>query len=541
MSTCWFGLAVLALASQPSELATRIEHVTVFPAHALVRRVAQAPAGGGKFVVANLPAQLDPDTLRVRCVGADVVGIDSRERNVPALADARIEELRGRVRELEREARAVDDDIAVRAGLEAHLVGLLTLEQRSNAEALARGKVRPESWKQNLEFITGELLATRTQRRELGWKRADIEQRLQDARLELGHADAGAGVSVREVEFELAPGSAAAAVELEYVVGSAGWRPLYDLRASRDAKSVELAYRAAVWQQTGEDWNTVELALSTARPQLGAQGPEPRSPWLYLQEPHAGRMPALTADRAAAPSESAKDEDDGEKADKSWHAAVESQGLSMRFVLPKRETVSSRPEPINVLVGEAPLACTPEYFTTPSLDTNVWLRGKTVNTSEWALLPGVAAVFFGADFIGHATIEQVLPGEDFTLHLGPDPALVLERTLLKDLTSRGGMFSSKSSRKEGFRIRIDNTGAAAARKDGSALVYVREALPRSADERIVVELDDPKPKPSEDERWKKEREEQGFLTWALVVPKGGESVLTYATTIRFPEGAEVVR
>jgi uncharacterized protein (TIGR02231 family) len=194
-----------------------------------------------------------------------------------------------------------------------------------------------------------------------------------------------------------------------------------------------------------------------------------------------------------------------------------------------------------VLVGRARLQVTPEYFATPALDTNVWLRGKTANTSEWTLLAGTAAVYFGADFLGHAQLAQVQPGEEFTLHLGPDPALTLERTLLQDLTAGPGVFGSKSSRKEGFRIRLKNAGAAVARADGSALVFVRESLPRSTDERIQVELVDPAPRPSDDERWKKDREERGVATWIIAVPKSGEAIVQYATLIRFPEGAEVVR
>jgi uncharacterized protein (TIGR02231 family) len=194
-----------------------------------------------------------------------------------------------------------------------------------------------------------------------------------------------------------------------------------------------------------------------------------------------------------------------------------------------------------VLVGQAKLAVTPEYFASPALDTNVWLRGKTVNSSAWTLLPGRAAVYFGADFLGHADLAAVQPGEEFTVHLGADPALSIERTQLQDLTSGPGVFSSKSSRKESYRIRLKNSGGVASRQDGSVLVFVRESLPRTTDDRIKVDLDNPKPAVSDDERWKKDREEQNILTWAVVVPRSAEAIVSYSTKINFPEGAVVVR
>jgi uncharacterized protein (TIGR02231 family) len=56
-------------------------------------------------------------------------------------------------------------------------------------------------------------------------------------------------------------------------VSGASWTAQYDLRAkiSTEAKApsiVSLHYRASITQNTGEDWNNVELTLSTASPLL---------------------------------------------------------------------------------------------------------------------------------------------------------------------------------------------------------------------------------------------------------------------------------
>src|SRR5206468_9066252 len=81
-------------------------------------------------------------------------------------------------------------------------------------------------------------------------------------------------------------------------------------------------------------------------------------------------------------------------------ASVESQGLSVHFKLAKKETVQSRDEPTTVLVGTGELSIAPERVCVPALDTTVWLRARAKNTSPWVLLPGSAAVFFGADYLG---------------------------------------------------------------------------------------------------------------------------------------------
>jgi uncharacterized protein (TIGR02231 family) len=536
----FFALAAL-VPGEERPLATKIDEVTVYPANALVRRVGQAPAGGGEFVIAGLPWSMDPSSVRVRCEGAVLLGLEARERRLSAAPEAREEELRRRIREVEDQLSAVSDERAVVAKAQEHLVALLAFESESRLAGLRAGTLDVEAARRTLEFLGAQIGTRQTKHRELGERLEALRTARDDLQLELGRVQADAAVQARDVVIDLSPGGAGGKVELEYVVSGASWAPLYDLRAAKDARSVELGFRGRVEQQTGEDWSDVSLALSTARPQLGAQGPDPASVWLSLYVPSRGGDAAAPAAAAERPEALKSLGYSGGEADSRRHeAAVEAQGLSVRYRVAQRETVLSRPEPSSVLVGRARLDVTPEYFAAPALDTNVWLRGKTKNTSEWTLLPGRASVYFGADFLGHSELEEVQPGEELTLHLGPDPALTLERVQTEDLREGAGIFSSDASRTQRWRVKFKNSGAAVARPDGAALVHVREALPRATDDRITVKLLETKPAVSTDERWKKDSEERGVLTWTLAVPRGGEALLTWGTKVSFPSDQEVL-
>jgi uncharacterized protein (TIGR02231 family) len=408
----------------------------------------------------------------------------------------------------------------------------------------------PETWNKNLEYLTAQLTKSRTNLRENGWKTAELKERIEALQRELARGAPTSGVNLRDVIVELDGGGSSAKLELEYIVNAAGWRPMYDLRTAADARSVDLSYRAQVWQQSGEDWNEIALALSTAEPQRGAQGPDPRPIWLRILEPEV-RKEGLLELRGFGYADGADGErrvGDAPTAGKPAatpaprpFATVESQGLSVRFKIATRETIQSRSEPSTVLVGQTKLDVASEYYAAPAIDTNVWLRGKAKNTSPWVLLGGQAAVYFGADFLGHARLEPVQPGEEFTLHLGPDPALTIERKQVADLTAGPGIFGSKSSRKQTYRVRIKNNGAAAAQRDGSVLVWVRDVLPRATDERIKVELSDTTPAVSTDERWKQDREEKGIVTWPVTIARGAEATVDYTTKISYPEGTKVLQ
>lgn len=539
----------VSVSADPAPIASRVSGVTVYGCSALVVRTAALPDANGSYLLQGLPWSLDPDSVRVRADGADVVQIELRERHMPGVPDERVEALRTRLRALEREQQASADEKTVLEQVAAHLVKLLAVDEQEHDRDVGQGRANPDAWAANLKFLASELAGTRTQLRENGWKLEDLGARIEDVRRELGAASGGPGVDLRDLQIDVVgQAGARASLEIEYTVGNAGWRPLYDLRAAKDARHVDLSYRAQVWQQSGEDWSEVELALSTAEPRRGAQGPDPRPIWLSVFDPRVAHKAIgdLVAMERGAPQLRALGYDGGEanvpatpgQAPRPF-AAVEDLGLSARFRLARRETIQSRPQPTTVLVGQAQLEATPEYFATPSLDTSVWLRGRTKNTSEWTLLPGRAAVYFGTDFIGHAALAAVQPGEEFTLHLGADPALSVERIQKEDLHEGPGMFGSTATHTESWLVRVENHGAAAAAADGSAQIWMREALPRSTDERLEVELVRASVQPSKAERWKQDLDEQGIRTWSLSVPASGSAELAYTTRVSFPEGMQV--
>ena len=152
-----------------------------------------------------------------------------------------------------------------------------------------------------------------------------------------------------------------------------------------------------------------------------------------------------------------------------------------------------------------------------------------------------AAIYFGADFVGHAQMSAVQVDQEFTLHLGADPGLIVERTQLEDLREGSGIFSSKATLNESWRIEIENAGAFSSNADGSVEVIVQEVLPRAKDDRIRVTLKDASPKLATGERWKKEREESGVLTWLLRIAPKSKQTIQFRTEIDYPDKLKLIR
>jgi uncharacterized protein (TIGR02231 family) len=539
-----------SLAADTTPVPSRIEDVTVYAQSALVRRRAELP-GGGEFVVQGLPISLDRENVRVRCEGGDVAGVEVRERIVDKVPEERLQTLRDRHVLLQRELQTLQDEAAVQASLQAHLGELAKLSADQRTRDVEAGHTSIEAWEASWQFLSAHLADNARATRETRWKIEAKSQSVGEVEAELGKLQSGGAVRLIDVVVDVVAGGRAA-LDIEYLVGRTGWQPAYDLRAARDLSHAELVYRARVWQETGEDWPEVELNLSTAQPQHGAQAPEPQPVWLSVEEQSRSRTLERAGSAARAVTTKALGYSDSSNAGPSTggpggpatprpFANVEDQGLSVRFQLARRETIESRDRPTTVLVGSAELAIHAERITVPAIAATVWLQAKARNTSPWVILPGTAAVFFGADYLGPAKLETVQPDQELVLALGADPSVTVTRTKVQDQAKGPGFLSSKRSLVEGWRIRLENHGSTAAAADGAVDVIVREAAPRSRDDRIRIEVSKAKPEPSDGERWKQDRDERGILTWIVHVPRAGASDIVLETTITHPEGIQLVR
>jgi hypothetical protein len=92
-----------------------------------------------------------------------------------------------------------------------------------------------------------------------------------------------------------------AELELKYRV-SATWKPVYDLHVttidSAPSSSVVLTYRCQISQSTGENWDNVELAVTTSEPHIPLVGlPEPKKMQIrqqgFLSQPDSYHQPAV--------------------------------------------------------------------------------------------------------------------------------------------------------------------------------------------------------------------------------------------------------
>jgi hypothetical protein len=275
-----------------------IERVQVYARGAeVVRRVrAEVPADEIDLVVPAITALAEPGSFRAEPFGQsgvarDVVAVRS-ELVLPA-AQAGPGPALAQVRELEQALGRIDSELAALAERRAMIerapeMGLDGRDRRVDpaqrvADALAAAELLVEL-SRSLDERIGRL----------GHERYAVERRLEAARLDAAqapsHERAGAGHPTRRALVRFAAGSPGRIeLELTYVVSAARWWPGYSVRLGDAGARAEWALHAFVAQASGEAWEGVALALSTADLIRDARLPELPSLRLSRSQPPARR------------------------------------------------------------------------------------------------------------------------------------------------------------------------------------------------------------------------------------------------------------
>jgi uncharacterized protein (TIGR02231 family) len=396
----------------------------------------------------------------------------------------------------------------------------------------------PDKWVKMVGFYRAKLdsLDREVRLTEKG-KRA-VSARLQKINDQLGDVGKGESKSRHQVEVVVEMKEAGRlTIDLSYIVYGPSWSPAYDLRVLTSGKKMNLTYYGIVRQSTTENWDDVQLRLSTARPQIGGQQPE-LSPWYVGFDTYpesrddeersekrkastmmANQMMAKEAapEMALAPPPPAPIERPT--------ASVETGATSVVFAIPGKNTVASDNVEHKVAVMVTDFAVEFRYSTVPKLSPYAYLKAKAKNNTAFPLLPGPTSIFLDNSYVAAGTLGLVAPLEEFWTFLGVDEAMKVERKLVNRFEKNEGVLGRRQKVTYEYLITITNN-----RKSEEEIV-VWDQLPISNNQEIKVELLDPKYK--EDSPGLKKNEMQ-FFEWYFKPKPGEEIKIPFKFSVEYP-------
>jgi hypothetical protein len=265
----------------PRLAASKIVNVTVYPDSALVTREVEVPAGPAgtvELVVSPLPERtVDSSLYSEGGDGFRVLTTRFRTRPIKENTREEVRKLEDKARTLKQAAEKLQADLEACKQNMGLLGKLESFTTASTQHATEKGKLDSDATIALAKYLmdgrnekTKELIALQQQ---IQTNHEDMEF----VARKLKEMSAGSSRTERDaiIVVDRAANAAPGKVRLNYLVDAAAWRPQYKLRAGKDPKdTVSLEYLAAIKQQTGEDWQNVNLMLSTAQPMLNASPPE---------------------------------------------------------------------------------------------------------------------------------------------------------------------------------------------------------------------------------------------------------------------------
>ncbi len=507
------------------QLTAPVTQVTLLEDRAQVRRVGSITLTAGQHVVVvkDVAPVLQDLSLRAHAnngVKVSDVRVKRAMRVAPHEKPETIRSLELEIEALTERWRRLGEDRDLVDQRRARLEQVLERGFTELPEDVSWGQPQTQ-WKDTLESLFEKLRALRIRSGELGMQLRDLaeeRQRLVAQRQAFDRPDARFVTWLEADVIVTGPGNVE--VTFEYTVPNALWRPVHSAQLA-DGK-FHFESRASVWQNTGEDWNSVRLVFSTARASLGIEAPmladdlltaQKKNEKLIVQAREVVIQKAKVGS-AAAPSQAPK--------------TVELPGVDDGGEIRTLEAKGPCTVPSDGRPNTVPLfsfSATPQrrLVAYPELELRVFLTSVQKNEGKYPILAGPVELLLQNGFVGWTRVLFVAPGEEFRLSFGPDASLRLARTE-KDRTVDATSTDWKTMSKTVW-LYLSSLG------DEPRSVDIIERMPVSEIEQVKVALSKKtSPKPKVDEN--------GLATWTVELAPRSQAQLTFGYELSTAPGVQ---
>ena len=535
LCTILLTLPCAGLWSETVDVNSTLDSVTVYQGGAKVSRTFEVNLKAGENDVlrfTGLPLTIDGALVQVGATeGAKLdFGVatltseykaEDRSQTLKDL-EAKVRGIEARIAGIEADRKAADDFVLSRKSLVDSIndglakTGKLELyelsktayadEEQASREAAAKIAKLDEALRVEGENLTAAKLAVEKQRQ----REASTAAKYSVAVVSTGGATKG---------------------EISYYVPAAFWSPSYVVKADTAAGSADIAYMCAVTQSSGEDWNNVTLYLETSKPSEGAKPVDPNVTVLRKREP----IMAMSAGAPPMPQEDVALDAGTMRINSTARMrkavpagamnAVTTSLTGFRAAISGRVSVPANGETTLLPLASKSIPCEFHTETVPATAETAFLVGKLKNAFDLPLLAGEMQVIVDGLTNGTGLVEETLPGAETTLGCGVNQNVTVERKKIADKGGQGGIFGGKRVETRSYVNKLTNHMKVPAR------VVVREAVPLSKDDKIVVELLQPKDAKIDPEKGSFERE--------VTLQPGASIELPTEFTVTYPSDWQV--
>jgi uncharacterized protein (TIGR02231 family) len=510
------------------EIKSSIKEVTVFRSGAQVTRSAKAsiPAGNSILKFTNISANINPQSIQLGAKGNFTLLSVTHQLNYfnePAPKE-QVEALQNERVKLNDQMLEEQAIVQVYSEEESMILANKMIGGQQNGVNIDDLKANADFYRTRLKDIKLTILEQNKKIIKLKEEIAKIDQQLNQL-----NASRKSGSTSEILVAVRAKTAVDASFLLNYLVYNANWTPSYDLRVDDIDKPVKLDYKANVAQSSGEDWNNVQLSLSTANPQNSGTRPVLNDWWLRFFE----LTPVATGRRRSLKKESMGESQiylDGEaielnEAMQTPSVEIFENTTSKTFKIEDPYDIPSNAKSHVVYIQQQKLPASYEYYAAPKLDPDVFLTALVTDWEQYDLLSGEANLFFEGTYVGKSLLNVDQTQDTLILSLGRDKNITVSREKQKDF-SKKQFIGNKKTENIAWKISVRN------KKKQAIKLVIEDQYPLSTSSEIEVKL--------ESSKGAKVDEARGRLTWDINLKPGQKKDLEFKYSVKYPKHRQLV-
>jgi uncharacterized protein (TIGR02231 family) len=526
LTILFFLLPLLSLANEKS-IDSKIVKAHVFARGAELTRTANLSLekGNQTIVMSGVSRNIDDQSIRVKGQGSfTILNVSKRVnylRNMPTPDYVKV--LEDSLDFYENEIKKNRDYVSV-LNEERSLIQT-NKNMKGNDQSLSAQEL-----KEMAEFFRSRLIDIAQNQRKTNNTITQLEEEKRNVQNQLNEYRSKLNQPIGEIVVEVfAENATKAQLEIMYMTQSAGWTPVYDIRGSGSDQQIEASLYASVYQNTGVDWEDVNLTVSTATPSINGTRPK-LHPWvLDFYQPveqrgaRAKSMNAPQLDQVMIQSEAVSAGDSKAKTPAEFSSVIENM-LSMEVELNIPFSVNGDGKRRKTEIRSFKMNADYSHFAVPKLDQDAFLVVNVANWEQYNLLPGEANIFLDNTYVGNTYLDPRSVDDSLTITMGRDKSIVIDR---EKITKEAGQsfFGNKKVRNFSFEITVRNT------KSSAVDLKMMDQIPISAQNDIEVKLINSSGASLDTEL--------GFLTWNMKLKPGEERKFTFDFEVKYPKGKNI--
>ncbi len=257
---------------QEHELPTKIKEVTVFLQGAQITRTGESDltAGISELIIKSISPHIDDKSIQVKAAGDfTVLGINHRLNYLNRrIVDEKIDSLRNLFDTVELKIAKYRSRIEVLHEME----NILTANRKLTGD---NSGVLLTDLSESLKFFDQQFSSIKLEELITGRSIDDLTELRDLLQKQMSEVSNQNELPTSEIVIRVESGMKTNGIfEISYLVANAGWYPNYDIRVKSIEEPIKLTYKAAVFQNTGEDWNEVKLRFSNGVPTQSGVAPD---------------------------------------------------------------------------------------------------------------------------------------------------------------------------------------------------------------------------------------------------------------------------